>query len=73
MSASEIAAVLREQVKLKGMRWFQKLRAEIAGYHQAYMDQPYGAKGHGWRPALGIDMDTLEKKYELSREVMGYH
>jgi hypothetical protein len=43
-------------------------RAPVSGWNTGHV-----VSVRGWRPALGIDMDTLEKKYELSREVMGYH
>jgi hypothetical protein len=67
-----IADALRAQIKVHGLRWFQKLRRELAGYHQAYMDQPERDE-RGRRPSLGISMDDLEERYELPRETFAYH
>jgi hypothetical protein len=67
-----IADALRAQIEVHGLRWFRKLRRELAGYHQAYMDQPERDE-RGRRPSLGISMDDLEERYELPRETFAYH
>jgi hypothetical protein len=71
--ADEIAAVLREQIKLHGMSYLQRLERRIAELHRRYMGQTERDK-RGRRPSLGINMDDLSEEFDsLPAETFGYH
>ena len=71
--ADEIAAVLREQIKVHGMRYLQRLERRIAELNRRYMAQTERDK-RGRRPSLGINMDDLVEEFDdLPAETFGYH